>query len=310
MMNAQSRRFLLCAGALLSAWMFTAGAHAQSAAKPAAPTPTKGGTLAVALNPEPPFLLGAINPTLQMGVVTSKVMEGLLSYDLNLNPQPLLAESWSKSADGLSYTFKLRKGVKWHDGKPFTSADVAFSLMNVWKPLHPRGRSTFSKVTSVETPDAHTVVFKLSGVTPQLLSALSSYESQVVPKHLFNGKEVATNPLVNAPVGTGPFVFKEWKKGNYILLERNPDYWQAGKPYLDKIVYRIITDASSRAAALESGEVQLAGLSPVPLNDVARLAEVPTLGVETKGYEYMSPVYMIEFNLRKGPLADARVRQA
>ncbi len=306
-----SRRSLLAVAAALSFGATALDAVAQAKPAPVAVgTPVAGGTLSVALNPEPPFLLNAINTTLQMGMVTSKVMEGLLSYDLNMNPQPLLAESWSKAADGLSYTFKLRKGVKWHDGKPFTSADVAFSLMNVWKPLHPRGRSTFSKVTSVETPDAHTVVFKLSGVTPQLLSALSSYESQVVPKHLFEGKDVASNPLVNAPVGTGPFMFKEWKKGSFILLEKNPHYWQAGKPYLDKIVYRIITDASSRAAALESGEVQLAGLSPVPLNDVARLAEVPTLGVETKGYEYMSPVYLIEFNMRKGPLADPKVRQA
>ncbi len=306
-----SRRSLLAVAAALSFGATALDAVAQAKPAPVAVgTPVAGGTLSVALNPEPPFLLNAINTTLQMGMVTSKVMEGLLSYDLNMNPQPLLAESWSKAADGLSYTFKLRKGVKWHDGKPFTSADVAFSLMNVWKPLHPRGRSTFSKVTSVETPDAHTVVFKLSGVTPQLLSALSSYESQVVPKHLFEGKDVASNPLANAPVGTGPFMFKEWKKGSFILLEKNPHYWQAGKPYLDKIVYRIITDASSRAAALESGEVQLAGLSPVPLNDVARLAEVPTLGVETKGYAYMSPVYLIEFNMRKGPLADPKVRQA
>lgn len=306
-----SRRALVASGAALALSLSGSGASAQS--QPAASTaaaPVMGGTLSFAINPEPPFLLGAINSTLQMGMVTSKVMEGLLSYDLNMNPQPLLAESWSKSADGLSYTFKLRQGVKWHDGRPFTSADVAYSLMSVWKPLHPRGRSTFSKVSSVETPDAHTVVFRLSGVTPQLLSALSSYESPVVPKHLFEGKDIASNPLVNAPVGTGPFMFKEWKRGNYIRLEKNPNYWQAGKPYLDNIVFRVINDASSRAAALEAGEVQLAGLSPVPLNDVARLANLPHLSVVTKGYEYMSPVYMIEFNTRKGPLADPKVRQA
>lgn len=306
-----SRRALVASAAAIAACLFAGAAVAQSQpVANAAATPVTGGALAFAINPEPPFLLGAINSTLQMGMVTSKVMEGLLSYDLNMNPQPLLAESWSKSADGLSYTFKLRQGVKWHDGRPFTSADVAYSLMSLWKPIHPRGRSTFSKVTSVETPDSHTVVLRLSGVTPQLLSALSSYESPVVPKHVFDGKDVASNPAVNAPVGTGPFMFKEWKKGNYILLEKNPNYWQAGKPYLDKIVFRVINDASSRAAALESGEVQLAGLSPVPLNDVARLAKLPHLAVETRGYEYMSPVYMIEFNMRKGPLADPKVRQA
>lgn len=306
-----SRRAVAASVAALVLCLSAGGAAAQGQPNAgAAATPVMGGTLSFAINPEPPFLLGAINSTLQMGMVTSKIMEGLLSYDVNMNPQPLLAESWSKAADGLSYTFKLRQGVKWHDGRPFTSADVAYSLMSVWKPLHPRGRSTFSKVTAVDTPDAHTVVIRLSGVTPQLLSALSSYESPVVPRHLFEGKDVATNPLVNAPVGTGPFVFKEWKKGDHILLEKNPNYWQAGKPYLDKIVFRVINDASSRAAALESGEVHLAGLSPVPLNDVVRLAKLPHLAVETKGYDYMSPVYMIEFNTRKGPMADPKVRQA
>lgn len=308
MIKTATRRNLLAAIAAFSLGLHSVGALAQVTASAA--TPVRGGALSMALSPEPPFLLSAINSTLQMGMVTSKVMEGLMSYDLNLNPQPLLAESWSKSNDGLSYTFKLRKGVKWHDGKPFTSADVAYSLMNVWKPLHPRGRSTFSKVTSVDTPDEHTAVIRLSGVTPQLLTALSSYESPVVPKHVFEGKDVATNPAINAPIGTGPFTFKEWKKGNYILLERNPGYWQDGKPYLDKVVFRIITDASSRATALESGEIQLAGLSPVPLNDATRLGGLPHLMIETKGYEYMSPVYMIEFNIRKGPLADVRVRQA
>ena len=283
-----------------------------TAQQPAAPAgePVRGGTLTMTVNPEPPLLLSAINTTLQMGMITTKVMEGLLSYDLNLNPQPQLAESWKISPDGLTYTFNLRKGVKWHDGKDFTSDDVAYSLTKVWKPLHPRGRSTFAKVVTVETPNPLTVVIKLSEPTPQMMTALSAYESQVIPKHVFDNTDIASNPAVNAPVGTGPFVFKEWKKGDHVIVERNPNYWDKGKPYLDRIVFRFINDASSRAAALESGEVQIGGLSPVPLNDVVRLSKLPSLAVETRGYEYMSPVYMIELNLRRGPLADVRVRHA
>ncbi|MFM1989905.1 MAG: hypothetical protein RJA99_2862 [Pseudomonadota bacterium] len=293
--------------AVLAHVLSPAAALAQT---PAAATPVRGGTLTMTVNPEPPFLLSAINPTLQMGMLTTKVMEGLLWYDHTLTPRPQLAESWEVSKDGLSYRFNLRRGVKWHDGRDFTSADVVFSLLKVWKPMHARGRSTFAKVVAVDAPDAHTVVIRLSEPTPMMMTAFSAYESQVVPRHVFDGTDIASNPAVNAPIGTGPFVFKEWKKGSHAVLERNPNYWDAGKPYLDRVVFRFINDASSRAAALESGEVQIGGLSPVPLADVARLSKLPQIEIETRGYDYMSPVYLMEVNMRRGPLADVRVRRA
>lgn len=113
--------------------------------------PVKGGTLTVVMYPEPPYLLSAVDPTLQMAVVTTKITEGLLWYDLDMQPHPLLAERWEVAPDGLSYTFHLRQGVKWHDGQDFTAADVAYSL-SVWKTRHARGRQSFQKVTGVETP--------------------------------------------------------------------------------------------------------------------------------------------------------------
>lgn len=285
-------------------------AGAQVPVAGAASTPVRGGALTMTVNPEPPYLLSAINPTLQMGMVTTKVMEGLLWYDHQLKPRPQLAESWEVSKDGLTYRFNLRKGVKWHDGRDFTSADVVYSLTKVWKPMHARGRSTFAKVIAVDAPDAHTVLIRLSEPTPMMMTALSAYESQVIPKHVFDGTDVASNPAVNAPIGTGPFVFKEWKKGSHVILERNPNYWDAGKPYLDRVVIRFINDASSRAAALESGEAQIGGLSPVPLADAARIGKLPQIEIETRGYDYMSPVYLMEVNIRRGPLADVRVRKA
>ena len=278
-----------------------------------AQTPAAAGNdvLNFALSPEPPFLLGAINPTLQMGMVTSKVMESLLYLDTALTPQPQLAQTWNVSKDGLTYTFKLRPNVKWHDGKPFTSADVRFTVMDVLKKLHPRGRTSFAKVTSVETPDPLTAVFKLSQPAPAMLTALASgYESPMVPRHLFEGTDIAANPFVSKPVGTGPFMFKEWQKGSHIVLERNPAYWQPGKPALKRIVFRIINDASARAAGLESGELHIGGLSPIPLTDLSRLASSPALSIEKRGYAYMSPFILMEVNLRKAPLNDVRVRRA
>ena len=269
------------------------------------------GTLKFVLSPEPPFLLTAINTALQMGMVTSKVMEGLLYLDNELKPQPLLAQAWDISPDGLTYTFKLRPNVKWHDGQPFTSADVSYTILEVLKKVHPRGRSAFAKVTAVETPDPLTAVIKLSQPAPPMLTALaSSYESPMVPKHLFAGTDPSANPYISKPVGTGPFVFKEWKKGDYILLEKNADYWQPGKPSLQRIVFRIISDASARAASFETGEGHIGGLSPVPLTDMPRIAKNPALSIETRGYAYMSPYMLMEVNLRKPPLNDVRVRQA
>ncbi|CAN1483431.1 DdpA ABC-type dipeptide transport system, periplasmic component [Burkholderiaceae bacterium] len=269
------------------------------------------GTLKFVLSPEPPFLLTAINTALQMGMVTSKVMEGLLYLDNELKPQPLLAQAWDISPDGLTYTFKLRPNVKWHDGQPFTSADVSYTILEVLKKVHPRGRSAFAKVTAVETPDPLTAVIKLSQPAPPMLTALaSSYESPMVPKHLFAGTDPSANPYISKPVGTGPFVFKEWKKGDYILLEKNADYWQPGKPSLQRIVFRIISDASARAASFETGEGHIGGLSPIPLTDMPRIAKNPALSIETRGYAYMSPYMLMEVNLRKPPLNDVRVRQA
>ena len=290
-----------------------AGALTIAAATPVAAqdTPVDGGALTFAVSPEPPFILTAINTTLQMGMVGSKIMEPLIALGTDLDIRPVLAESWEISEDGLTYTFNLREGVTWHDGEPFTSADVQYTVMEVLKKLHPRGRSSFAKVTEVQTPDEHTAILKLSEPAPPLLVALASgYEAPMTPKHIFGGTDVAANPTINEPIGTGPFVFKEWEKGNYIIVEKNPDYWAEGKPHLDRIVFRIINDASARAAGLESGEIDVAGLSPVPLTDMVRLQDNADLTITTEGYSYMSPFMLMEINTTREPLDDPRVRQA
>ena len=305
-MSTKSRFFLSRRAAMVTALALMAIPTALQAQ-----APVNGGALTFALSPEPPFILTSINTTLQMGMVGSKIMESLLKLDTDLKPQPLLAQSWAISPDGKSYTFKLRPNVTWHDGKLFTSADVKFTVMDVLKKLHPRGRSAFAKVVDVETPDSLTAIIKLSEAAPPMLVALaSSYESPMTPKHIFEGTDIAANPAVSRPIGTGPFQFKEWQKGSFILLEKNPNYWDAGKPHLDRIVFRIINDASARAAGLESGELQIGGLSPVPLTDMVRIEKNAGLAIETRGYAYMSPFMLMEVNTRKPPLSDVRVRQA
>ena len=272
-------------------------------------TPKAGGTLNFVVTPEPPVLVNLATSAVPVLKVSGKVTEGLLRYDFKFQPLPQLATSWNISADGKRYTFHLRQGVKWHDGKPFTSADVAFSLQ-LLKRIHPRGKSTFANLVEVKTPDAHTAELLLSQPAPYLIKAFSSSESPIVPQHLYANGDPLANPNNTAPIGTGPFKFYKWVRGSYIEYVRNPDYWNQPKPYLDKIIVRIIPDAAGRAIAFENGSVDLGGDTPVPLGDIARLKKNPLLGVETSGYQFQAGPARIEFNLDHPALSKLAVRQA
>jgi peptide/nickel transport system substrate-binding protein len=269
-----------------------------------------GGTLIMMVQPEPPTLASYLSTSGPIGQVAAKIYDGLLEYDLDLKPQPSLAESWQVAPDGLSITFKLRPNVKFHDGKPFTSADVKYSILEVLKKVHPRGAGTFRAVTDIETPDATTAVFKLSEPAPYMMRALSGYESPMLPKHIFEGTDAKNNPKADTPIGTGPFKFVEWQKGQYIRLDKNRDYWKPGKPYLDRIVARFVPDASTRTAAMEKGEVHFAAFDAIPFVDVKRLQALPTIATTTQGYEFINSVTMMEINTKRPNLDKKEVRQA
>ena len=296
-----SYRFLLGAAiAILAAASLGNSAMAQK----------QGGTLVMIVQPEPPTLASYLSTSGPIGQVAAKVYDGLLEYDTELQLKPSLAESWTVSPDGKTITFKLRKGVVFHDGMPLTSADVQFSIMKVAKVTHPRGPNTFLAVTEVQTPDDYTVVLKLSEAAPYMMMAFSSYETPIIPKHIFGTGDLRTHPNANKPIGSGPFKFVEWKKGRYIRLDKNPDYWKKGQPYLDRIVARFIADSSTRTAALEKGEAHFAAMGAVPFNDAKRLAANSNLTVTTKGHEMISPVSELLLNTKNKPLDDKRVRQA
>jgi peptide/nickel transport system substrate-binding protein len=271
--------------------------------------PVRGGVLTVLLDPEPPTLL-TLTTTAGVSLYTSsKTNEGLLTYDFDLNPKPQLAIGWSVSPDGLEYTFNLRPGVRWHDGKEFSAADVAFSIATL-KNVHPRARGTFANVADIRAPDPLTVVLALSRPAPYLLTAFAASETPIVPRHLLDGQNVIGHPLNDAPIGTGPYRFREWVRGSHIIYERNPNYWDDPKPYVDRLVFAIVPDAAARSAAVESGAVDLAPGAPVPLSDLDRLKQKPRLRFVTAGYQYMNSVYRIEFNLDHPDLAKRPVREA
>ncbi|TWA57370.1 peptide/nickel transport system substrate-binding protein [Azospirillum baldaniorum] len=290
------------AGPLIAATVVGLGAAGAHAA------PRQGGTLTWIVTPEPASLIPLTNTAGGNAEIGPKVVEGLLTYDTDLNPKPLLATAWEVAKDGLQYRFSLRPGVKWHDGKDFTSADVAFSILTL-KQSHPRGRSTFANVVEVQTPDPLTAFIVLSKPAPYLLTALAGAESPIVPKHLYEGTDVAANPRNSAPIGTGPFVFKEFVKGSHVVLERNPDYWDKPKPHLDKIIVRFIPDAVARAAALESGTADLGGQA-IPLSDVKRFSELPNVRVDSVNWAYVSNHQQLIFNLDTPVLQNKAVRKA
>ena len=299
---------------LLSRSVAAAGVSLCVAASPGAAfaqaTPQKGGTLVIMVQPEPPTLASYQSTAGPVGQVSTKVYEGLLEYDFQLKPIPSLAKSWTVSPDGRTVTLKLQEGVKFHDGKPFTSEDVQFSVMDVLKKVHPRGVITFKAVTAVETPDPLTAVFRLSEPAPYMLMALSAYESPMIPKHIFGSGDITRHPNANIPIGTGPYKFVEWQKGQFMRFDRNPDYRKPGLPYLDRIVARFIADGGTRSATLETQEVHMGGFNAVPPVEVKRLEALPYIAVTSKGYEMQAPIVELDFNTTKPPFDDVRVRQA
>ncbi len=298
-------------------WMVAALLAAAMAVPAHGAEPKRGGTLTYIYHPEPTALSTIATTAVPVAIVATKIVESLLEYEgPALEPRPGLAESWTVSRDGKVYTFRLRPGVKWHDGQPFTSADVKVSIERVVKPFHSRGQAYFGELEAVETPDPLTAVFRLKKPVPFFLAAFQPSESPILPKHVLDkldlgdAKNVRQSELMSRPIGTGPFRLKEWKKGSHIILERNPDYWKKGRPYLDQVVLRVIPDGAARAIALENGEVDLAPMNAVPQAEVARLAGLKHVVRSDDGAEGLGPVMWLEVNLRNKPLGDVRVRKA
>ena len=286
--------------ALLS--VITAGAHGQTPA-----TPVKGGTVTAVVAQEPTSLVSFLDTKTDNRDISAKITEGLLRYDAQFKPQPLLATSWSISADGLRYTFKLRQGVKFHDGQDFSSADVRYSLLTQ-KRLGPRGRITLQSLERVDTPDPHTAVLVLSKPAPFLLKSLSSAELPIVAARRYGDADPLASPNITAPVGTGPFVFEQWVRGSHVILKRNPNYWRQGVPHVDRVVFRFVRDPSAISAAVETGEADIA--QNLSLADLGRLLQKPALKLDASYDAFLNNASFLEFNVENPVLAKAEVRHA
>jgi peptide/nickel transport system substrate-binding protein len=303
-MRLTRRDALLSASATLFSPLFSRMSFAQE-------TPRRGGVLTAHLGSEQRILNPALRASTGVYLITSKIMEALVDLDSSGNPAPVLAASWEATPDGKTVTFKLRQGVTWHDGKPFTAADVQYTAIEMWKKHLNYGTQLQQYLEAVDTPDPHTAVFRYSRPMPLnlLLRALCDL-GYIAPRHVFEGTNILENPANTAPIGTGPFKFVQYERGQFIIAERNPNYWRKDFPYLDRVVWRVITDKSAVAAALETGQIQLSSYNGLSLSDLDRLKEDDRFEVSTRGIEANAFNNTLEFNTRRKELSDVRVRRA
>lgn len=233
------------------------------------------------------------------------VFNGLLRYDKNLNLEGDLAESWEIKEDGLVIIFHLRRGVLWHDGRPFAARDVEFTYNKLICPCVKTPYSgDFERVKSFEVIDDYTI--RITYKEP-FSPGLSSWGMWIMPSHLFENEDLSATRYSRAPVGTGPFKFKEWKTQERIILEANPDYYE-GRPFLDRYIYRIIPDQASIFLELQTQGIDEVGLTPL---QYARQTDTPFFRKNYKRYRYPSFGYTyLGFNLHNPKFSDKRVRTA
>ncbi len=216
--------------------------------------------------------------------------------------EPDLAESFEQTSPTV-YTFKLRKGVKWHDGKDFTSADVKYSIERILETKPGRDRRfMFEAVDKIETPDANTVVFNLKYAFSPFLVYLASIDAMIAPMHI-PGEELTTKV-----VGTGPFMYDAASsiKGNKYVLKKNPNYFLPGQPYLDGVTLLVQADNPTQQAGLRSGQIDLQ-YSPYTKATLGNLEQTKSLTIQR---HISLPSNQIQFNTARKPFDDVRVRRA
>ena len=225
-------------------------------------TKSEGGTITAGTNEEPDTLHPWLSQLVTGSDVYCGVVEPLMKYDSNQQLVPSLAEGFEISEDGLTYTFTLRQGVTFHNGDPFTAQDV----INSWKMIMDETFAAFNtqgwdKISDITAPDEFTAVITTTELYAPFMSYLSDNGSNICPStELAKGPDTFKQEFGRHPIGTGPFVFVEWKAKEQIVLDANPSYW-AGRPVLDRVIYRVVPDDNTLLVQLQTGEIQLASSS-------------------------------------------------
>lgn len=264
----------------------------------------------VAITTDPGHLNTAITTNGSVHNAAGLLYNGLLALDSQLRPMPELAERWDIEEGGALYRFHLRRGVRWHDGKPFTAADVKFTFDEMLLKFHSRTRASLgTKLLRVDTPDDFTVEFHFRRPYAPFLQQLDMEEAPIMPRHVFSGTDALQNPVNAAPVGTGPYRFVSYSKGSEIRYAANQDYFR-DVPRIREVVLRIIPDAGTQVIALEAGEVDW--LFGVPGPERERLRNDQRFRMmQTSGYSGgANCVTTLGFNLDRPMFRDVRLRRA
>jgi len=273
--------------------------------------PQDGGTLVVSIASDP----GHFNPGITTGftqhVVADSIFNGLVGLDENLQPIPDLADSWTMSDEGRMYTFMLHPGVLWHDGTPFTSADVKFSFEEVLLKYHSRTSAALTPaLAGIDAPDDLTVVMRFKQPYAPLLQRLDVTEAPIVAKHIYEGTDPTTAEANLQPVGTGPFTFVEYVQGDQVTLERNEAYFKDGLPHLDRVVFRVIPEANSALLALQQGEVDYAWNTTPAQTRILETSDGVTVSNAAASPGGALCINTLMFNLENEVVARPEVRQA
>jgi peptide/nickel transport system substrate-binding protein len=294
-----------CAPAAVAPQLATvtpAPAATVAAAPAPATTPVKpGGTLRIGMVGDIITLDGILwqpNNSATVGMV----YDVLVTYDDALQPQPRLAESWELSPDLSRIKLNLRRGVRFHSGREFTSDDVTYNLLRARAPNNPFAAAVAvgsAWWTRIDTPDKYTVVLTSDRPRPGVFDFLLYL--RILDKETMDGPDAKTKAI-----GTGPFRWVEWVPGDHIVLAKNPGYWDSPRPYLDQATVRIMADQQAMVAALEGGAIDVAFLAPI--SDAARLQADPRYAVSVR--HDVGQYFYATANATVPPTDNKQVRQA
>jgi len=282
---------------LLAVFVLTAAVAAQTA-------PKMGGELRLAREADSSTMdltTSTANLDIWVGI---NIFDTLVRFsDDGRTIVPGLAERWEASADGKTYTFFLRPNLKFSDGTPLTATDVAFAIDRARSAKEAAWSWTLAAVDKVETPSARTVRVRLKNRWSPILSDLALFDTGVYPKAYF--QKVGPNGMAAKPLGSGPFYLAQWKRGDYILLKKNPNYYDAKNVRLDAVRFLAVPDENTRVLKLLAGEVDAIGF--VPFSRIKELQDNPDVNMILNTSTRTD--YLLINNARK-PLNDVKVRQA
>jgi peptide/nickel transport system substrate-binding protein len=282
-----------------------APAPATAVPAPAATKPPAAATnFGIAIGVDMDTLDPVQQTTTTVANVVDYMAETLLTIDQDGKIVPLLAKSWDISADGLTYTFKLQDNVKFHDGKPLDAAAVKANFDRLIDPdVKVTQRAPFAPIAKVEAVDATTVKFTLKSASPPMLGGFTTTTSAILsPASIDKAGPGYKN--VTQPVGSGPYVYKEYAKGSQVVVTKNPNYW-GKKPYYDTVTFRIVPEAATRESLLLAGQVDAIILPPI--------SDVPALQKNSAVKVLIAPsnrIIYIGLNNTVKPLDNPKVRQA